>query len=112
MTHPEAEAAATILLHVSTAPEDVASGLRAAGRIVSALPEAHPVVVVNSSAIVGLLDVAAEDIPEDVALKACNNALRSHELSAKDLPLGTEVVPSGVVYLASQQLAGAQYIRI
>jgi intracellular sulfur oxidation DsrE/DsrF family protein len=101
-----------VLLHVSSSPEDVESGITAAARVKAALPQAQPVVVVNGAAIVGLLNVAAGDVPQGVSLKACNNALHSHELSAKDLPLGTEVVPSGVVYLAERELAGAHYIRI
>ncbi|MCI1902133.1 MAG: hypothetical protein LKI93_05325 [Bifidobacteriaceae bacterium] len=102
----------TVVVHASNAASDVRKALTAAQRIRDAVEQVQPLVVVNGEAIEGLIDKEISELPEGVKLAACNNAMKAHGLAAKDLPLGTQIVGSGVVYIAQCELAGAHYIRI
>ncbi|WP_319558555.1 DsrE family protein [Thiomicrorhabdus sp.] len=48
----------------------------------------------------------------NVKLAVCNNTLTGFGLSKDQLYEGVEIVPSGVVFLAQLQKAGAAYIKI
>ena len=53
----------------------------------------------------------AELVADGVAFAACENTLRSRDLSAEQLLPGVVVVPSGVGELARRQLSGWAYLR-
>lgn len=102
-----------LILHASDSPEDVRRALRLSGEIIedpACASEIH--IVVNHSAIPGILDVSQSQIPQGVTVHACATAMRGHRIGRQDVPACVDIVPSGIVFIAQQQSGDAWYIRL
>lgn len=103
----------TVVLHVSTKPEDVARALGSARTLHSHRPEYRIRIIVNGAAITGVTVGAAElELSAAASIEACEVGMRSHGIVADELQAGVGTVPSAIVALADLQVAGAAYVRI
>ncbi|MFD1125852.1 DsrE family protein [Lentilactobacillus raoultii] len=74
------------------------------------------VVLVNGDGIMSYLMSTAKQAvkklgDQAVRFHACQNAMRSHGVQAKDLPDNVEIVPAGVADLITLQEQGYAYIK-
>lgn len=100
-----------VLIHVTQSEHDVARGVRAASELSRSHPELRVRVIVNGSALDGLL-APGQLIPAGVEVDACSIGLGKRSIDVAGLPSGVEVVHSAVEEIALAQLAGAAYIRL
>ncbi|CAN5279801.1 hypothetical protein BH09ACT2_BH09ACT2_18460 [soil metagenome] len=110
-----------LLIHVlGDTPDVVAAALRSARNAAAELGSDDSVqVVVQGPAVRALAaDSALADAVTDslrdprVVIHACQNSLRSADLTPSDLRPGVQTVPSAVAHLAERQWLGAAYVRI
>lgn len=102
-----------VVLHISTAPADVARAIGSAATLHRARPAARIRIIVNGPAITGVTrDAEALVLPEFATVEACEVGMRAHAISADALQEGILTTPSAIVALSDAQWAGAAYIRI
>lgn len=102
-----------VVIHVDE-PQKVAMAIGNSRNFLALRPTSTLVIVVNGPAITtlttGAWDALLTDLPQ-VEVDACQNAMRSHQLTAADLPTGVTVVPAGVVRLVELQEQGYAYLK-
>jgi intracellular sulfur oxidation DsrE/DsrF family protein len=110
-----------LLIHaLGDTPAVVAAALRSARNAVAELGSGDSVhVVVQGPAVRELADggtladeLEAALLEPRVVVLACQNSLRSADLTSSELRPGVQTVPSAVAYLAERQWQGAAYVRI
>ena len=109
-----------LLLHVDTADDRLAVGLRNAGNALKALAGAPAsiVLVVNGAAVQLLgkgnpdyADGLSSVMAQGVSVRACANSLNDFSLFPDFLVPGCEVVPAAIVELVRLQGEGYAYVK-
>ncbi|KFI73249.1 hypothetical protein BMIN_0637 [Bifidobacterium minimum] len=104
--------ARTVILHASQNPHDVTRAVNSARHLHAAHPELDVRVIVNGSALDGLLASGAPSAPDGVRVQACAVGLGKRGADADALPRGVETVPGAITTIVEAELAGAVYVRI
>ncbi|OIU88688.1 MULTISPECIES: DsrE family protein [unclassified Microbacterium] len=106
----------TVLLHVSSRPEDVARSIGTARTLHRSRPDHRIRIIVNGPAITGVTADATpldlSHLPATAVIEACEVGMRAHDIVAEQLQPGVTTVASAVVALVDAQFAGAACVRI
>lgn len=108
-----------LLMHgFGTGAEQVAGVFRSALNAAAGLPGAAVEIVIQGPAVAalthdgGLAGPVASVLERGVAVRACENSMRSAAVDAASLLTGVSPVPSAVVHLAQRQWDGWAYVRL
>ncbi|NVM98050.1 DsrE family protein [Arthrobacter sp. SDTb3-6] len=108
-----------LLMHgFGVGAENVAGVFRSALNAAAGLPGADIEIVIQGPAVAALVSGGAlagpvgEALQRGIAVRACENSMRSATVDAAGLAPGILPVPSAVVHLAQRQWEGWAYIRL
>lgn len=102
-----------VIVHIADRPEDVARATAAAAAITHADPTLQVRIIVNGSALDGLVNSApALDEADGVTIEACSVGLKRRGIDETQLQTSTTPIDSAVVAIVFAQRAGAVYMRL